>query len=160
MNDCLIYLKNIIKEGVDRQFKDKNVLDINITLNEVLYRLRDMFDQECQDYDENIIYRILRGCSKEDLNRIYYKNNIYDFLRNNKVKRLYRESLTCVELYNNPEEHKTPKVLRDNLEDLWALLNEYVFYNYEYTDRVYRVQNKERCVALVIDTDSKLNIGA
>lgn len=156
MNDCLIFLKNIIKEGSDRKLNDKDILDSNVTVNEVIFRLRDNFDEECTDYDESVLYRILRNCTKEDLNRIYYKNNLFAFMRNSKIKKLYREIATSVKVYINPDEYATPEHLKKKLEKLWEYLGEYVFYRHEYTDRVFRVKNKMRRVALVIDTDSNM----
>lgn len=156
MNECLIFIKNILKESNKREFNDKDILDFNVDKYEVLERLRNNFDEECNDYDENILMDILKNCSKEDLNRIYYKNNIYAFLRHSKIKKLYRRIITETDVYNNPEEYLTPDHLKEKLGEMWAYLNEYVLYRHEYVDRVYRVKNKKRKVALVIDTDSEI----
>lgn len=154
MNDCLIFIKNILKENTTRKFSD-DILDNDISIYKVYDRLINNFDTDsCTDFDKDVILRLLKNCSKEDLNRIYYKNNIFEFLRNKKIKKLYRKMIVNTEIYTNPDEDKTPPELKMMLEEMWDYLKEFVLYNHEYVDRVFRVKNKMRRVALVIDTDS------
>ena len=157
MNDCLIFIKNVLSEREDRKFKDEDILDNNINKHKVLKRLRKQFDEDVDDYNENILNVILSNCDKEDLNRIYYKNNLNAFFKNNKkIKAIYRECIIRTEKYENPDESKTPEYLRNLLNELWSYLEEYVLYKHEYVDRVYRTKYKPRKRVLVIDTDSKL----
>ena len=159
MNDCLIFIKNVIKEESNRKFSDKQFIDNNVTVNKVINRLKNNFDKDATDIDEALLYRILRNCSQETLNRIYYKNNLFSFLSNKKINKLYRQMVLTEKLYLTPEESDTPEELRVRLNYIWDILDEYIFYNHEYVDREYRVKNKNRKVALVIDTDS-MRIGA
>ena len=156
MNDCLMFIKNVLKEKKNRKFKDEDILDKNISKRRVLQKLRRTFDEDCEDYNEVIIDNILSNCSQEDLNRIYYKNNIEAFFKNSKIKNLYARAINETDVYVNPDEDKTPEYLKNYLEELWSYCEEYVLYRHEYVDRVYRTKYKMRKRVLVIDTDSKL----
>ena len=155
MNDCLIFIKNILKEKGDRKLKDKDILDYNVSVSDVMAILIGNFDDEATDVDPAVLKQILNNCSQEDLNRIYFKNNLFEFCNQSKIKSMWRNIIENAEGYKNPDPDKTPKVLRELLDDIWIYIKEYVFYRHEYVDRVYRVTNKERKVALVIDTDSR-----
>ena len=154
MNDCLMFIKNVLKEK--RKFKSKDIIDRNISKLRVLQRLRKQFDEECTDYDEILLGNILSNCTQEDLNRIYYKNNLHGFFKNKKIRDLYREAVNRTDVYVNPDEEQTPEYLRNLLNEIWDYVEEFVLYRHEYTDRVYRTKNKMRNRVLVIDTDSKL----
>ena len=156
MNDCLIFIKNVLKESKNRKINDKDTLDYNVSVYDVTARLIANFDDEATDVDPAVIRQILVNCSQEDLNRIYFKNNLFEFCNQTKIKSMWKNIIENAKGYKNPDPDKTPKELRELLDEMWFYLNEYVFYRHEYVDRVYRVTNKERKVALVIDTDSNM----
>lgn len=156
MNDVLIFIKNVLSEKKNRKFSDSDILDRNISKRRVLQRIRRTVAKECDDYDEVIVDNILSNCSNEDLNRIYYKNNIEGFFKNTKIRNLYKKAINETDIYVNPDEDKTPQYLKDYLEELWSYTEEYVLYRHEYVDRVYRTKYKKRKRVLVIDTDSNM----
>ena len=117
----------------------------------------DMMNWIPTEKEMTLVWEYMQGLSTEDLNRIYYKNNLNAFFKNNKkIKTIYRECIIRTEKYENPDESKTPEYLRNLLNELWSYLEEYVLYKHEYVDRVYRTKYKMRKRVLVIDTDSKL----
>lgn len=153
MNDCIIYIKNILRE--ERKYKDKDFIDKNVPLEIVVDRLYSMFYNK-YDCNINLIKNILRNVSQEDLNRIYYKNNLKAFSINKKITDTWIDIVTCVDKYVNPAEDKTPEHLKKKLNKFWEILEEFVLYNYMQTDRILRVTTKERKAVLVIDTDSNM----
>lgn len=155
MDDCLMYIKNIIKEEGDRKFKDKKVLDSNVTKLDVLRRLWSLFENK-YDYNAKILEPLIDRLSQENLNRIYYKNNLYEFCRNSIISDMVYDFSTCIDVYINPDEKKTPAYLQEKLNVFWDYCEEYVFYRWQLVDKVYRVQYKERKSVLVIDTDSNM----
>lgn len=157
MNDVLIYIKNVLSEKKKRKLKDKDWLDRNMTAQDVMNRIKSNLDEECKDFDEPMVRVILNNCDQEELNRLYYKNNIFKLFDNSKrLREIYREGVMSVDQYVIPEEWATPEPLKSKLNLMWEVLNEYVLYNYNYIDKVFRVKNKTRRVALVIDTDSNM----
>ena len=155
MNDCLYYIKNIVSEQSDRKFRDKDILDHNVTKYQLKQRLISLFENR-YDCNEILLNRIINNLDKEDINRIYYKNNLIEFCNNSFIKEKIREYTLSVDVYVLPDGEKAPKELKDKMAFVWDYLEEYVVYNHQYVDRVYRVLNKTRKSVLVIDTDSNM----
>lgn len=90
--------------------------------------------------------------TQKELNRLYYKNNLYEFCRNEIIINKINDIVCSVTGFvdnNNP-----PKHIEDKLLDLWNIISEYVFYNHQIPDRVYRLKHSKRKAVVVIDTDS------
>lgn len=153
MDDCMIFIKNILSEN--REFDDKFILDRNITVEECLLRLRDNMEYE-EEFEIHRVRKLLYSLNKTDINRIYYKNNLFGFCRNSYVKNILEQSAMLSNDYRTPEPKDTNTELKTILDSLWELLEEYVFYNYQYTEKFYRVQTHKRKAVLVIDTDSNM----
>ena len=152
-NDCMIFIKNIINE--DKNFKDEDYLDSNVSVNDVYNKLYEMFENP-KDCNESVLKNILKNLSNEELNRIYYKNNIEKFCLNKKPKELLNDIVNTVDVYVNPAEDKTPEELKVKLDSFWEVLKEFVLYDYPIIDKTYRVVFKKRKCVLVIDTDSNM----
>lgn len=155
MEDCLMFIKNVISEKDDRVYKDYIVLDDDIGRETLLIRLRETMDNE-YDFNEDLVRSLLYGLKKEDINRIYYKNNLTGFCSNSMISELWKDVVLNTENYRNPEPKKTPPEIKGDLDILWEYIKEYVFYNYEFKEKFYRVQTRQRKVVLVIDTDSNM----
>jgi hypothetical protein len=76
LTELIEWIQTILKEEykVDEWVKTKSI-------NDVAYRLLDMIIDK-KDNDEEILYNYLESLSLEDLTRIYYKNNMIEFIRN------------------------------------------------------------------------------
>ena len=152
-NDCVIFIKNIISE--ETKFNIKDYIDKQVDEKMVYNKLYEMFDNK-DDCNHKILNRILRGLNKEQLTRIYYKNDLEKFSLNSIIKDKWLDIVTCVDTYVNPSDDKTPEHLKNKLNDMWDLLHEFVLYDYPIIDKTYRVINKPRKRVLVIDTDSNM----
>lgn len=152
LDECLLFINNIKKEKDGRKFKDKKIIN-NVTQKQVLNRLKDTF-MYIEDYTkhEKTLIKILSHMNQENLNRIYYKNNIYDFFRNKYPNTILKNTIMKIDSFRNP--NKIPKEIKKDLEDLYALVQEYVFYNYEIYDRINRLKYHKRKSVTVVDTDS------
>ena len=157
MNDCMIFIKNVLTEK--RTFEDDEILDENIDSTYVYYRLRDNMEFE-KDFDGPRVRSMLRNCSKVELNRLYYKSNLYEFCNTKYMKNKLHEIAFDIDSYNDPDldagEDILPLHFKTKLEGLWKLLEEYVFYNYEYTEKIYRIKTQKRKTVVVVDTDSNM----
>lgn len=154
-DDCMMYVKNILNEKENRSLKDSDFLDRNIRVEEV-YQLLYSYFEDKNHCKRNILYNILKHCSKQDLNRIYYKNNLEAFCKNKVIRNIMNDFLTTVDVYVDPSEKKTPPELKTKLDNFWLVLEEFILYNYQIPDKVFRVLNRQRKRVLVIDTDSNM----
>ena len=152
LNEIITFIHNIINEAPQRRFNDNIVLDEPIAIEEVLYRLFINCDYSYppSERDMNIVWDILSSLSQTDLNRIYYKNNLYSFVDNKfPTNALIYLLKTLTWPYLDPNE--VPDEISVELEEFWALLKEYVYYGYQYLDKIPRVEKMYRSAAVIID---------
>jgi hypothetical protein len=150
LDEALFYLENIVKDN--KKYSQVTFLP-KTSINKVLNRLKEMFFEYDESY-ELILYKYLSDLTQNDLNRIYFKNNIYEFSYLPKIRKFLNSIVNKVNEFKNP--NQIPKEIKDDLDTLWTYYNEYVFYNHFYFDRIDRLKNNTRKIVTVIDTDSNL----
>lgn len=163
LEEIITFIDNVRTERGNRHYDDKDILDRNIGVYEVLNKLI----LTCGDFrrgkikwipsqrDLDIIFEQLSNCSQEDLNRIYYKNNLYAFLDNKVMSRALIYLLKSMKVpYLDP--NKVPEEISVEMDTFCDLLREYVFYNYQILDRIDRNTNMVKNVSLISDTDSTI----
>ena len=92
---------------------------------------------------------MLLNIDQDNLNRIYYKNNLYGFTRLPKVKKLLFKIIDETELFLDP--NKPPKDNQSDLELLWSWIEEWVVYNYFAFNRIGRLTCDPRDTVCTID---------
>lgn len=146
------FIDNICQEKKERQYYDYKILDKNISIDQCYAQiiLTCGWNYIPSERDMDIIYELLHGLSQEDINRIYYKNNLYEFLENSNVNNAL---MTILRKLDSPylDPNKAPKEAENELEYFKSLLMEYVYYHHQYIDRMDRYQNMCRSVACVTD---------
>lgn len=163
LNEVITFIDNVRMEKPYRHYNDKDILDRDIEPLEVLNQLI----MTCGDFrngkikwvpdqrDLDIIWEQVCNLSQEDLNRIYYKNNLYSFLDNTSMtKALIYILKSMAEPYLDP--NKVPDNIKVEMETFCDLLREYVFYNHQIIDRIDRNTNMIKNVSLISDTDSTI----
>ena len=84
LDDVITFIDNVVTEKNDRKFVDKYIIDHDISAESVFAKLV----MSCgyrwlpSDEDLEIIWRLINRLDQEDLNRIYYKNNLFSFFDN------------------------------------------------------------------------------
>ena len=121
---------------------------------EMVYNLwKDHFWEWKPEY-ESVVRNLLRHRSVEDLTRLYYVNNLFDFLSNDIfMSRLIRIFDVTTE-FRNP--NKIPENIQDDLAFIWDYCREFVFYNHAYTEQISRLKHDPRSRVILIDTDSNV----
>lgn len=157
MDEMYMFIINILNEKSERKKKDAKWVR-SVSKEEVVDRLIGKFHPDAM-YDENRIIRIVRNLDQEDLNRVYYKCNLYEFFNNSKKARdLVRYVLTADVDYYDPV--KPDKIIESECNKLKSALLEYVSYKYPISERSYRLKTQTRKGVITIDTDSNfLNFG-
>ena len=155
MDEALLFINNIKKEKTN--FKDEKWVE-DVTNEELLVRIQDKFlDKNICDI--NIIKKIIENLTQKEKNRVYYKCNLYEFIRRSKkANQLLRNIIGADVTFTDPMD--PPKEIEDDLNKLSDAVLEYVHYNYPTINRTLRLKTHKRKTVVVIDTDSNfLNLG-
>lgn len=157
LDDILVFIDNVRSEYHNWKFDDNVILghsgfvDVYETFNKLILNAGYKYIPTEQDMD--IVLKILQGCTQTELNRIYYKNNLYGIMDT-----WYARNL-MINIFNNMDfpymDPAYPPVnIRPYLDELKDLLLEYVFYCYQIHDRMDRNKNMIKKISLISDTDS------
>lgn len=155
LNEVVMFIDHIVLEQSERKYEDYKILDNDIPLDIVFDKLMNScgYRWKPNRTEIDMIYAILNTLSQSDLNRIYYKNNLYAFFENKLPMQIIVDMLSSLESPfidpNNP-----PSTIADQLDLLTDLLKEFVYYHYQIIDKIERVESLYRQVDLTTDTDS------
>ena len=105
------------------------------------------------EQDMDMVYRIIQNCSQIELNRLFYKNNLYCFMDLPLPRYLMVKIITEMQ-HPYIEPANPPKEIVVYLDQLRDYLLEYVFYCHQYIDRMMRNKEMIKTVSVVSDTDS------
>ena len=155
LDEVIVFIDNVKNERKSRKFKDQQILDRNISVEEVFNKLvlTCGYNWMPNDNDLDFIWIILNRLDQEDLNRIYYKNNLFEFFENSTVMTVLIDTLATLEApFFDP--NKAPSSISDKLGALTDLVIEYVFYNYQTIDKIERIERLVREAVVIVDTDS------
>lgn len=157
LNEVVTFINNIICEQPERIFKDNEILSEDISIDSCFAKIIGTcgFNYIPSKKDCDIIYNIIARLSQENVNRIYYKNNLYDFLENTHVNKALTDTLKKLKTpYMDPNE--VPEEAEYELNHFKALLEEYVYYHHQIYNRVEKYNNMIRSVVCITDTDSSI----
>lgn len=163
LEEILHYIDNVCSEKIDRHYNDNLMLDRNITVDECFFKIMTTCGdwrrgkiKWIPDYDDmGIVYDIIANLDQQDINRLYYKNNIYAFLDN---KAPTNALLYILKLLDAPflDPNDVPDTIKVELDTLQDILKEYVYYKHMYIDRIDRCDNMIKNVCAISDTDSTI----
>ena len=157
LNDILTFIDNVRMEYKDWKYDDFEVLGYNgfVTIEECFNKLM----MNCgykyipTEQDMDMVYRIIQNCNQRELNRLFYKNNLYCFMDLPVARDLMIRIVTGMQSpYIEPA--KPPKEIVKELDQLRDYMIEYVFYCHQYIDRMMRNKEMIKTVSVVSDTDS------
>lgn len=163
LEEVLHFIDCVCSEKNTRVFNDANVLDFNVSADMCFAKIM----RTCGDWrkgrikwvpsyeDAKLIYSTISSLNQEDLNRLFYKNNLYAFLENRSIINGIKYILKSLkEPYLSP--NKVPDEIKVELDTLQDLFREYVYYPHMYIDRIDRCNNMIKDVCVISDTDSTI----
>lgn len=151
LDEIVTFIVNIRRE--ERQFY--GILDDDISVDECFFQLISTcgFHYRPSEEDMMIIWDMLNQMPQEDINRIFYKNNLFWFVENRKVMGMIVDILSTLNVpFIDPNE--PPEEIKGKIDYLYEVLKEWVYYENQYMDRIDRSENMYRCVSILTDTDS------
>ena len=155
LDEVLVFINHVCDEKPRRQYNDNLMLDHPVRINDCFAKIIDSCGYRWYPDEEemDIIWRVINNLSQEDLNRIYYKNNLYEFLSNSSMKKAIKIIMKKLE---NPffDALKVPKEIEAELTEFAYILKEYVYYDKMWIDRIDRCDNMIKSVVMISDTDS------
>ena len=161
LNEIITFINNVEHEKPNRKLLDEAILDRNITLEECFFKVMNTVDMTIWIPEEEEMARVweyLRGLSQEDINRIYYKNNLYTFCELPILQDLIIKILCKLDKpFMDP--NKPPKIIKDDLDILVELVKEYVYYPHFYIDKLDRIEYMQRDIVVVSDEYTSPYIG-
>lgn len=163
LEEIIQFIDCTINEKPNRAYKDSEILDKDIDVidcfSKLVLSIGDFKHGKVKWYptmkDLDVIWTILNRLDQEDINRIYYKNNLYDFLDNRSMKNAFAYILSSLDApFLDPT--KIPEEIRIELEAFTDILREYVMYKHHWIDVIDRCDNMIKNVVLISDTDSDI----
>ena len=153
MEELFGFINNVVKEP--KKFNDYVIGVRNISLEECFFKLlyNCGFDW-VPSYDEmEVIWNVLAQFDQTTLNRLYYKNNLYEFADNPFISQLVINMLCKLsEPFLDP--NNPPAIIKEDIDELLDLLKEYVFYHYQIPSKIEKMDALIRDVSIIQDTDS------
>lgn len=149
IDECFFFMENIRKE--------KTSLEVDflpeITGDRLFDRIKTLF-YEYNDRHSDILKQYISNLKQEEITRIYFKNNLYDFSYIPLIRKKIGTILLLCDRFIDP--NKVPEEIKINLEDIWKYYEEFVFYNNFSFNRIKRLKHDKRRAVTIIDTDSNI----
>lgn len=155
INELATFIHNVVTEP--RYYDDLDILDRDITIEECFYQLMSSTGWGWAPSEEEmtIIWNMLANLGQQDINRLFYKNNLFNFIDNSKVKRAILNFLCKLEKpYMDP--NTVPEEAEEELKLVTDLIREYVYYSYQIIDRLDKMYYLIRSNSIIQDTDSAI----
>lgn len=146
--EFLLFTTRVLSEDYSFDLETKEITD------EMLHdKLLNTFKSPTEE-DSKMILRVINSISYEDKLKLYYKNNLYEFLEIPKMTKMLHKIFKKVNVFRDP--NHIPDEIKDDLPKLWDYLHTYVMYDYPIYNRIYRLKFEQRMCTATIDTDSNM----
>jgi len=142
INDFYFYINRTLTEQNDlnilKFLDDDSIINLKTVVSYFYKKIHNKSEN-----DKKRIKEFLMNLSKEDLLRVYYKNNLIEFLENSKITvKLFKKM--CDDTITSKKKDK-----------LYNILKNFIYLtNYFIPSRQYIIEEKKRQAVIVCDTDS------
>lgn len=147
-------ITNYILRIISEVYKDHDIKVKTIPTDaEILKGLVDNVENDYTEDEYNKLEEFFSLLSQEDKNKVYFKNNLVGLIDHTDIFENKIGKMTGREDFLDPNE--PPEDMKEPLDELFSILEDWVIYNYQDYNRMYRMNYKKRRSVLTIDTDSK-----
>ena len=156
LDECLLFIDRVVKTDMDMNFAVSNPYSDNM-VKRVVDRLLSQFrdDQSHNDDYRAMLTTIVSNLSDYDQLRLYFKNNLYEFLRDvSEVKELLTVLCSETKSFRNP--NKVPEEIEDTITTLWQYIFHNVCHIHPTRSRIVRDSQHTRFATVTQDTDSTM----
>lgn len=151
--ECLEFMRNICNDPA--LFEDTTNIPLIYDINRVAKRLAgNFFNKRDGVANMGYIVNFLKSCDTYQLTKIYYTNNLIEFMNNDFMEQLVIRLFNNAESFRNP--NSVPEEILPILKTMWEYIREFVFYKHIYTEQINRLKNENRKSVILIDTDSNM----
>lgn len=156
LNDVVTFINNVRRESIIN-YPDEVIIDKDkyVSVEECFFKII----YSCGFYwiptekEMTLIWDMLNQCNQHELNKLFYKNNLFWFVDNSVVMNKIINILSTLDVpFIDP--NKPPECIKDLMDELYDMIYEWVYYDKQYMDRIDRTENMYRCVSMLTDTDS------
>lgn len=156
LNEVITFINNVRREPA-KTYPQEIILDRDkwVSVEECFFKII----YSCGFYwiptekEMTLVWDILNQCSQRELNNLFYKNNLFWFVENSVVMNKIINILSSLDTpFIDP--NKAPDCIKDQMDELYQMIYEWVYYDKQYMDRIDRTENMYRCVSMLTDTDS------
>lgn len=156
LDECLLFIDRVVKTDMDMNFAVSNPYSddmIKRVVDRLLSQFRD--DQSNNDDYRTMLTTIVSNLSDYDQLRLYFKNNLYVFLRDvSEVKELLTVLCSETKSFRNP--NKVPEEIEDTITTLWQYIFHNVCHIHPTRSRIVRDSQHTRFATVTQDTDSTM----
>lgn len=149
LDDCMNFINNTLNDP--RKLDGSFLVDIDIET--LLNRLIENFREYKPEYGE-YLRNLLLSLTQDELNRLYYKNNIYEFALVPKIYKKLTKIFKTLTVFRDP--NTVPKEIQEDISNIWEYFEEFVMYNHFVFNRIQRLKYERRKSVIVVDTDSNM----
>jgi len=155
LNEVIDFIYNVRHD--EYVFNYLEYIDHIPTLSETFFKLISScgFSWIPTEDEMEIVWNILSQLGQEDITRLYYKNNLYEFCSNKRVIDIIIGMLVKLEnVFIDPNE--IPEEIADDMDLFKGLIFEFVYYAHQIIDRLDKMDALIRDVSIIQDTDSSI----
>ena len=155
MEEVIEFIYNVINEK--RYYRNYEVITNHASIEETFFQILHStgFGWVPSEQEMNIIWEILEKLPQDDLDRLFYKNNLYNFIDNKPVQDI---TIYILQLLDEPfmDPNEPPEKIKKEINELRDLLKEFVYYDKQIVNRVAKMKSLIRKVSIIQDTDSAI----
>lgn len=156
LDECLLFIDRVVNTDMDMNFAVSNPYSVDMAkrvVDRLLSQFRD--DQSNNDDYRTMLTTIVSNLSNYDQLRLYFKNNLYVFLRDvSEVKELLTILCSETKSFRNP--NKVPEEIEDTITRLWQYIFHNVCHIHPTRSRIVRDSQHTRFATVTQDTDSTM----
>ena len=153
MNQLIEFIHNVLEEP--QHYIDADIITNHASVDETFFKLMSStgFGWVPSEDEMFIIWEIVTKLNQSQLDRLFYKNNLFHFIDNIPVRQAILYILQTLKAPfmdpNNP-----PEEIEEALKEFCDVLKEYVYYDKQIIDRLGKMDSLIRTVSILQDTDS------